>query len=71
MRNRISRLNEFRYESLELLENSTKSFDTHKFLAPEFSQYFGLGSTGVTMSDSSYEKLISNEASLHYFNKIM
>ena len=71
LRDRISRLYEFDYKSLKLLENSTDSYDTHKLLVPIFQPYFGLNQNGVTMSDEAYKELTSNGSALHYFREAM
>jgi hypothetical protein len=67
LRNRISRLYEFTYETLKVLENSTESFDYESFLSTEFNQYFGLDSSGLTLSNAAYERLISNGTSLYLY----
>ena len=67
LRNRISRLYEFTYASLLALENSTESFDYESFLSPEFNQYFGFDSSGLTLSNAAYERLISNGTSLYLY----
>jgi hypothetical protein len=69
LRNRISRLYEFTYETLKVLENSTESFDYESLLSPEFNQYFGLDSSGLTLSNAAYERLISNGTSLYLFKR--
>ncbi|MDT0557834.1 DUF6090 family protein [Ichthyenterobacterium sp. W332] len=71
LRNDISRLYEFNYESIKLLENATPSYDTYKSLMSIFQPYFGLDSIGATISDANYKKLIGNGTALYTYREAM
>ncbi|MEP0133089.1 MAG: DUF6090 family protein [Eudoraea sp.] len=69
LRDEINRLYQFEYAGLKMAENNLEVFDHGKLLRHEIGQYFGYDSTGIIMSKTAYEKLLSNNNSLYYIEK--
>jgi len=66
LRDDINKLYEFDYKLLPLLLNNNENFDYSNLLNREIGPYFGFDSTGVTMTNSSYRKLLENSDNILY-----
>jgi len=69
LKEKISRLYEWHYKNLILAENSLESTNYTKMLDNELGQYFGYDSTGLNISKSNYDRLLSNSNNLYYIRR--
>lgn len=69
LKEEISRLYEFDYEALMFAENNARQLDHAKLLNTEIEQYFSLDSSGIYISDISYNNLLSNSNFSYNFHR--
>jgi hypothetical protein len=65
LRESISRLYEFDYKALILMENSSENFNHSKYVDKKLNQYFGFDSTGFIINKKLYNRLLSDDNILY------
>lgn len=69
LKEKISRLYEWHYKNLLLGENSYEQANSSRMLNNELGKYFGLDSTGIHISKSNYNRLLSDSNSLYHIQR--
>jgi len=65
LRESISRLYEFDYKFLILIENSSENFNHSQYVSAKLNQYLGFDSNGFIINEKSYNKLLSDDNALY------
>jgi hypothetical protein len=65
LRELISRLYEFDYKSLILMENSSENYNHSKYVNKKLNQYLGFDSTGFIINETFYNRLLSDDNILY------
>ena len=65
LRESISRLYEFDYKALILMENSSENFNHSKYVDKKLNQYLGFDSTGFIINKKLYNRLLSDDNILY------
>jgi hypothetical protein len=61
LRESISRLYEFDYKALILMENSSENYNHSKYVNKKLNQYLGFDSTGFIINKTFYNRLLSDD----------
>ena len=70
LKEKISRLYEWYYKYLLLFENSFETTNYSNTLNNKLEKYFSLDSTGIFISESNYNRLLSNSNDLYHIGRI-
>ena len=65
LRESISRLYEFDYKALLLMENSSENYNHSKYVNKKINQYLGFDSTGFIINKTLYNRLLSDDNILY------